>query len=149
MDSDLQSYLLIVVGAHLEAEAHDRPLAYRLRECILKWREASGCDGDGAIPVVCCDLWYLNAGDLMLSPAIAIGDPEHNAASAYLASRMPTSLVVEDSLRVHVDPEYVDLRACLWGIDPPATAAGVDLFIERYLDSFLRSVHALPPAGTG
>ncbi|UCD76142.1 MAG: hypothetical protein JSV91_04310 [Phycisphaerales bacterium] len=146
MDLNPESLLLIVVGAHLQAEANDRPLANRLRDRIVQWQDTNGCAEDGITPYVCCDLWYLNTTDLMERPTIAIGDPEFNAATAYLANRLPTALVVDESLRVQLDPEFIELNACVWGVNPTATAGGVDLFVDRYLDGFLRSVHHLPPA---
>ena len=143
---NIDSLLLIVVGAHIQAEASDRPLAYRLRDRISQWQQAEGCEADGITPFVCCDLWYLNDSELMQRPTIAVGDPEFNAATAYLANRLPTALVVDESLRVQLDPEFIELKACVWGVNPTATAGGVDVFVDRYLDAFLRSVHHLPPA---
>ncbi len=134
--------LLIVVGAHLSAEQDDRPLGYRLRESIIRWQ------GDNAettilMPVVCTDLWYLNASDLMVRPTISVGRPQLNAVSAYFANRLPTALVIEESLQVQLDPEFARLQACVWGVDASATVSGVDLFEQRYLDGFLRSAHGL------
>lgn len=129
------------------AEMRDRPLAYRLRERMLSWLDARDCaehgqagieDGTPRIePVVCSDLWYLNAKELEERPAIAIGEPSTNAATAVISSRLPTAFVIERSLRVHLDPEFIDLRAALWGANPSATAAAIDLFAERYMDEFL------------
>ena len=144
VDVNAESPLLIVVGAHLQAEVEQRPLAYRLCDQIRRWQEDHNCTEDGATPLVCCDLWYLNANDLLQRPVIAIGDPEFNAATAYLANRLPTALVVDDSLRVQLDPEFIDLKVCVWGVTPAATASGVELFSDRYLDAFLRAVHSLP-----
>ena len=93
--------------------------------------------------MLCTDLWYLNASELMLRPTISVGRPEHNAVSAYFANRLPTALVIERSLQVQLDPEFVTLQACVWGVDGPATRSGVDLFVQRYLDEFLRSAHGL------
>ena len=64
-----------------------------------------------------------------------------SSASAMLGSRVPTAFVVEDRFRIQLDPELVDLRACIWGVDAEATAAGVEVFIDRYLDPFLREAH--------
>jgi hypothetical protein len=139
---DPAGLLLIVVGAHLRAELDDRPLGYRLRDRILRWQQAN----PGARPldpVVCTDLWYLNTEALMLRPTIAVGRPEHNAVSAWFANRLPAALVIDDSLQVQLDPEFATLQACVWGVDGPATAAGIQLFEERYLKPFLRSAHGL------
>ena len=135
--------LLIVVGAHLRAEQADRPLGYRLRDSVLRW-QAGHPEAEPLKPVLCTDLWYLNAQDLMAQPTISVGAPELNAVSAMFANRLPTALVVDQSLQVQLDPEFVTLRACVWGVTSHATASSVDIFETRYLDTFLRSAHDLP-----
>lgn len=142
-----ESLLLIVTGSTIAAEMRDRPLAYRLRERVMQWidaasQEKSNANGMAAAlcelqPVVCSDLWYLNARELAERPAIAVGEPASNAATALISSRLPTAFVIESSLRVHLDPEYIDLRAAIWGVNASATAAAIDLFAERYLSEFL------------
>jgi hypothetical protein len=139
---DPRGLLLIVVGAHLEAELADRPLGYRLQNDVVRWQQKTP-EAVPLAPMVCTDLWYLNASELMLRPTISVGRPEHNAVSAYFANRLPTALVIDRSLQVQLDPEFVTLQACVWGVDEPATRSGVELFVQRYLDSFLRSAHAL------
>ncbi len=140
--ADPRHLLMIVVGAHLEAELADRPLGYRLQNDVVRWQQETP-EADPLAPVLCTDLWYLNARDLMLRPTISVGRPEHNAVSAYFANRLPPALVIDGSLQVQLDPEFVTLQACVWGVDEPATRSGVDLFVERYLESFLRSAHSL------
>ena len=141
------SHLLpLVVGAHIESEMTDRASAYRLREQILNWQADSGCPGR-LLPVVCTDLWYLNNQPLRMRPTIAIGRPELNAATTYLASRVPTAFMVEQAFRIQLDPELVELNACIWGLDGPSTSSAVDCFIDRYLGEYLRSVHELPSTG--
>jgi hypothetical protein len=142
---DPQRLLLIVVGAHLRGELEDRPLANHLRERILGWRPEA-LEVEPLVPVLCTDLWYLNAQALMVRPTISIGRPEVNAASAYFASRLPTAFVIDETLQVQLDLEYVNLQACVWGVSHGATATGVDLFADRYLEPFLRSAHGLPAA---
>ena len=139
---DPRHLLMIVVGAHLEAELTDRPLGYRLQNDVVRWQQETP-EARPLAPVVCSDLWYLNARQLMLRPTISVGRPEHNAVSAYFANRLPTALVIDRSLQVQLDPEYITLQACVWGVDEPATRSGVDLFVERYLEPFLRSAHGL------
>lgn len=144
---DSSKVVAIVTGSTLVAETRDRPLAYRMRERILAWidhqqSQAAGSK-DSAVqlePVVCSDLWYLNDRVLAERPAIAIGEPAANAATSLFSSRLPTAFVIEGSLRVHLDPEFLDLRAALWGVHAAATAAAVDLFAERYLGEFLEAV---------
>jgi hypothetical protein len=115
---DPRHLLMIVVGAHLEAELADRPLGYRLQNDVVRWQQET-------------------------PEADPLGRPEHNAVSAYFANRLPTALVIDRSLQVQLDPEFVTLQACVWGVDEPATRSGVDLFVERYLEPFLRSAHSL------
>ncbi len=134
--------ILIVVGAHLQAELADRPLAYRLRDAITRW--VAGRE-QGLTPVVCTDLWYLNASELMARPTISLGRPGLNALSPYFANRLPTVLVIDESLQVQLDPEFARLQACIWGVDEQATASGLDLFEERYLADFLENAHITPP----
>jgi len=139
--------LFIVVGADLRAEISDRPLAYRLCERIRQWQgllaEHATAEPVTAIElasiIVCTDLWYLNSKDLMVRPVISIGDPGVNAATAYLANRLPTALVIEGRCRMHLDPEFIDPQACIWGVDVRATAEAIDVFAERYLDDFLHA----------
>lgn len=137
---DPEALLLIVVGAHWRAEVSHRPLAYRLCETIrnrLKQTNGSRAAGDLS-PIVCSDLWYLNDQQLAQRPIIALGDPALNAATAYLSTRLPTAFVLEQTLRVHLDPDFIEAQACIWGADESATVAGIDVFVERYLDEFLR-----------
>ena len=150
--------LLIVVGAHLRAEQSDRPLAYRLRERILRWIDgATGADtaenkakttADTPPPIpppppalleplVCTDLWYLNNEELIRRPTITIGAPGVNACTAFLTQRLPSVFVIDDTLQVLMDPELTTLHACCWGVDQSATVSAVDLFAERFLDRFL------------
>ena len=53
-------------------------------------------------------------------------------------------LVIDERLQVQLDPEFAGLQACIWGVDEPATASGVEVFEQRYLEPFLRSAHDLP-----
>ncbi len=146
LDPDPDAILLIVVGSCLRAELSDRMLGYRLRERILGWQDEIPCDPP-LLPVVCTDLWYLNADELRDRPILTIGDPETNAATAYLAGKLPTAFIIDETLRVQLDPDFVDLRGCIWGINPTTTISAVDLFLERYLDGYLRSAHDLPVGG--
>lgn len=141
---DCDNLLLIVTGAHLKAERDDRPLAYRLRDVIIQWQktEANGHPQWSSREVlVCSDLWYLNNNDLHHLPVISIGEPGVNAASAYFANRLPEALIIDQTLRVQLDQELIDLKVCIWGVDTQATAAGVDVFVKRYLEDFLTAAH--------
>lgn len=122
------AHLLVVVGAPLEAEVEDRPIARRLVERL---------EADGIRALTCTDLWYLNRPELMTGRTIAIGRPDVNAATATIATRVPAALVVDGQVRIHVDVEGIDRQACAWGRDAAATAHAVDVFCERYLEGFV------------
>jgi hypothetical protein len=145
-----ETLVLIVAGSTIAAEIRDRPLAYRLCERLRAWLDANEPGAATVVsaadprpqrlePVVCSDVWYLNTRDLAGRPAVAIGEPNSNAATALISNRLPTAFVIEGSVRVHLDPEFIDLRAALWGASAAATAAAIDVFAERYLHEFLRA----------
>lgn len=137
-DAHTDQLLLIVVGAHLRAEAADRPLAYALIERIRNWLQQRMHSTDWPLmPLVCTDVWYLNNAQLHTRPAISLGGPGVNALSAYLYQKLPTALAVEDKLVVQVDVEMTDLRAAVWGVDAQHTATAIDLFEKKYLDDFM------------
>ena len=143
---DTDTLLLIVVGAHIRAEVSDRPLGDRLRDIIANWLDEhlDEPDDQPVQPVVCTDLWYLNHKELHQRPVIAIGTPELNAATAFFGSRLPRAYVIDDTLCVHADLEFLDMRVCMWGVTNAATVSAVDLFAERYLDGYLRAAHDMP-----
>jgi hypothetical protein len=89
---------------------------------------------------VCSDLWYLNNQPLRLRPTITLGRPEINAVTAFLASRVPTAMVVDESFRIQLDPELIDLKACVWGADARDTSEALSCFVERYLSAYLDAV---------
>lgn len=148
---DIDRSLLIVVGAHLRAEVFDRPVAYRLRDRIRGWIDGRTRRGEwidvaqsGLDIMVCTDLWYLNNLDLMERPSIVIGAPGINAASAWLAGRIPAALTLDGSLQIHLDIELTTLKSCVWGVNPSATHDALSLFERKYLDRFLLRAHGEP-----
>ena len=133
--------LLIVVGAHLRAEVADRPIANRLRDDIESWIRGHGGELDNPfIPVVCCDIWYVNHKQLQRRPTISIGGPGVNALSGYYNRELSPALVRDRQMVIQLDPEFVDLRVCLWGLDHEQTVEVFNLFHERYLHPYLRAV---------
>lgn len=130
--------MLIVTGAHLQAEAYDRPLAYRLRR-EMRRRLEHWLPPRPAV-LVCGDVWYLNNDELRSWPAISIGPPAVNALTAYLASRLPAVFVVDGVLTVQADPQWTDLLVCCWGPQRRGTRQAVETFTRRYLDDFLAAV---------
>jgi len=77
-------------------------------------------------------------------PTICLGRPGLNAASAFFANRLPTAFVLQETFQVQLDLEFITMQACVWGVNAAATASGVALFEDRYLDSFLRAAHGMP-----
>jgi hypothetical protein len=132
--------VMVVVGSHLRAEEADRPLAYRLVQEIEEWKETYAAQlGTDILPLVCTDLWYLNHDELRRQPTICVGGPGVNALSAYLAKHLSQENQEADVL-LQIDPDFTDLQACIWGRDHALTAHGVQLFVDRYLDGYLRAV---------
>ncbi len=128
---NLARLILIVTGAHLLAEATDRPIAYSLQRSIA---ERLGRRGQC---IVCSDVWYMNNEPLRACPTVSIGGPAVNALSAFLADKLPSAFVVEGRVLVQADPDFDEPVACCWGADAPSTAAAIDAFKDRYLDAFL------------
>lgn len=131
-----EDLLCVVVGGHLRSECEDRPLAEWLVETIRRRLQAMG-ETRGVLPMAMTDMWYLNDRLLMRQPSIVVGEPGVNAASAHHAVRLPQMLVLEDALRIHLDPEYPRIRAVMWGAGPDRTEQAVRIFADRYLDGFL------------
>ena len=131
--------LPIVVGTHLRAELGDRRRGYCLSEAIVDWMEKHELAGP-PWPLVCSDLWYLNDTELRTRPTICIGQPEVNAATAALSSKLDSILLEDNAYRIQGDPEYLDLKYCLWGIDDSHTNQCLEQFIKNYLPNFLGAI---------
>jgi len=141
--TDERQLVLIVVGSSLRAEEADRPLAYRLLRRIEAWAKRHREQMTLRMqPVICTDLWYINHADLQKRPTICLGGPGVNALSAYFAQHLPDDQKNQPDPRVliQIDPDFTDLRVCVWGSDHDLTVKGLQLFNRRYLDGFLRAV---------
>ncbi|MBT4524274.1 MAG: hypothetical protein HOC21_05065 [Phycisphaerae bacterium] len=136
---NLDTIIPIVVGAHLRAELGDRRRGYYLGEAIVAWMEQQKIPGP-PWPLVCSDLWYLNDPELRTRPTICIGQPEVNAATAALSTKLETVLLEDNAYRIQGDPEFIDLKYCLWGIDDTHTNQCVDQFIKNALPNFLGAI---------
>jgi hypothetical protein len=149
---DATNLLLIVVGAHLRAEMADRPLAYRLRERVHAWLEKFGAGINvGVVPVVCSDVWYMNQEALHGRPTISLGGPGVNALSAYYFKKLQTAPGIatpsapggpggDTQVFIQLDPEFIDLRVCIWGMNHDLTVDALELFTRKHLDGYLRAV---------
>jgi hypothetical protein len=141
--TDERQLVLIVVGSSLRAEEADRPLAYRLLRRIEAWAKRHREQMSVAMaPTICTDLWYINHTELQKRPTICLGGPGVNALSAYFAQHLPDDQKNQPDPRVliQIDPDFTDLRVCVWGSDHDLTVKGLQLFNRRYLDGFLRAV---------
>ena len=141
LEESIDDKIFIVVGAHLRAEVGDRPLAYELRDHIDHWkREHADVLTDPVEAVVLSDVWYLNQEDLQRRPTISVGGPGVNALSAFFAQQLPEdSDDDEQQVVIQIDPDFTDLRVCIWGTDHDLTRQGVELFAQQYLEGFLRA----------
>ena len=133
MEIDLARTILIVTGAHLHAEAADRPVAYALQRALV---EAIGARGRA---IVCSDVWYMNDDKLRSCPTISVGSPGVNALSAFLADKLPSAFVVEGKVMVQADPDFEELVACCWGAGESGTGSAVSVFAERFLEGFVEA----------
>ena len=117
--------VLVVVGASLQSEVMDRPMAYRLADAIRSWRSEHASQLTTMIePVVCTDVWYLNDETLHAKPVISLGGPDSNALSAAFAQNAGKAPSGDPEVWMQFDPEYTDLQACVWGHGPRADCQG-------------------------
>jgi len=138
---EVNDLMLLVVGAHLRAEMADRPLAYQLKSRIDQWLDQHRGEMNISLkPVVCSDIWYVNNEALQTRPTICIGGPGVNGLSAYFRQKLHDALVRENQVVIQLDPEFTDLRVCLWGMDHALTVEALELFMTRYLENYLRAV---------
>jgi hypothetical protein len=139
--SEPANLLLIVVGAHLRAEMADRPLAYRLCERVRAWLEKFGpAVNPPVLPLVCSDIWYVNDEDLQSRPTISLGGPGVNALSAHFHDKLQTAMAQDGDFIIQLDPEFVDLRASVWGRDHKLTVHALEQFVLHYMPGYLRAV---------
>lgn len=137
----IDGLLLIVVGANLSAEFHDRPTAESLRTNLIQ-RLADPARDDPAQPLnplVCTDIWYLNNDELRRRPTISVGAPDVNALTAHLASRLPSALAVDGRYMIHLDLECIEPLAACWGSTHAETSTAVTAFVTRFAHGFLET----------
>lgn len=138
LDYVTERLLPVVVGAHPRAELNDRPWGGRLVRAMRQRLRDKGNDlGEGLIPLLVTDVWYLNDEVLMQQPVIALGEPGRNAAAAYFATRMPSVYAIENACQLLLDCELLDVKACLWGVNDESTEAVVSYFEEKWLAKFV------------
>ena len=142
--SPAEPSVLIVCGAHPDAEREDRPRCYDLVAAIGR-----ALDTASAPAAVMTDLWYLNHDALGATPAVCVGPPERNALSAYLADKLPSVFAEQGSHIVQLDTEQHPPLALCWGAvvgGRDRTGDACDVFVTRHLHAFLAAA-GLAPAG--
>lgn len=135
----LHPFLMIVTGSTLEAEAYDRPLAYRVQAEAAALLSGEISDAARRV-VVCGDLWYLNQPFFGAGPVISIGPPESNALAAHLADRLPSLRVVDRQWIIQADPTFDPPWVSCWGSTPENGAAAVAAFMANVLPEFCRVI---------
>lgn len=129
------SFVLIVTGSTLDAERLDRAPAYAVRARV---QAALDRGPESATAVVCGDLWYLSQESLRSHPVVSVGPPERNALSAFLITRLPRVMSVDDEVALHLDLHGVERVACCWGAGVDGTERACGVFVERYLEEWAR-----------
>ena len=77
---------------------------------------------------------------------ISVGGPRANAVSARLFDKLPQTLLVDNKMLIQMDPQLLDLRACLWGADHHFTLNALQTFVRnKYLNRFLDAALARSP----
>ncbi|MEM9166016.1 MAG: hypothetical protein AAGB48_03220 [Planctomycetota bacterium] len=132
--------VLVIVGGHLRAELGDRAAATGLA-CTLDARLHTL--GSHLRACVVTDLWQLNDDRLAACPAVCVGAPAVNAATASIAGRVPSVLSAEGRLVIQLDLTYRELTAACWGATHTETASACILFAEKYAEPFARAAARL------
>lgn len=133
--------LLIVTGSTLRAEELDRPLGYYVKQQVeQRIREAivTGCDGleDYRVRVI-ADFRWMHDESLQSLPTISLGGPGVNALAARWLDEVPISLAYGERYFIQMDPNLIEIRASVWGMDNAATQIAVSVFLDRFLPGFL------------
>jgi len=128
--------ILIVTGSTLRAEELDRPLAYYLKQEVERLIALRTDDAPIHVLVV-ADFRWMSDEPLQEIPTISVGGPGVNALAHRWFEDMPFSLAVDELYYIQMDPELVEPRASIWGMDNPTTQIAVALFVERFLSRFL------------
>ncbi len=132
--------ILIVSGSTLRAEELDRPLAYYLKQQVeaqLTRRRVEGIDETSPPVLVIADFRWMNDKPLQSLPTISIGGPGVNALAHVWFEELPFSLAVEEQFCVQMDPELVEARVSIWGMNNADAQVAASIFVERFLSRFL------------
>lgn len=126
--------VLVVVGARLEAELRDRPIAHDLARRLGDLFDSAVAGPPGTVLVTpVTDLWYLNQEPLRGQPVVSVGPPEHNALTAWLADKLPSVAAVDGEWVVQMR----DGAAACWGARSAATARAARVLLDDWADDFV------------
>lgn len=129
--------MVVVVGAHPDAEAEDRATAVVVRDAVAREMERLGVGG-GVLTLT--DLWYVNDRGFSGCGLVCVGGPERNAVTARWAGELASVAAVDGVLVVQFDLEGVSPVAAVWGVDGESTAAAAGVFCERWAGRFVERV---------
>jgi hypothetical protein len=140
--------LLIVTGSTLRAEEMDRPLGYYLKQRIeqsLTQAIALGQQGltDYLVRLV-ADFRWIHDEPLQSLPTISLGGPGVNALAHRWLEEVPVSLAFSERYFIQMDPELIEPRASIWGMDNTTTQIAVSVFVDRFLPRFLERCATVP-----
>lgn len=136
---DVKDTVLIVVGAEINAEEKDRPIAYYLKSLIDKHERAKNKPFRKSIVIT--DLLWLKDKILQICPTVAVGGPGVNALAAQLVDKLPVAFGEENSFFIQMEDTLLNNKISIWGMNQTTTKQGVDAFVSRgLLDKFLESV---------
>lgn len=149
--------LLIVTGSTLRAEEMDRPLGYYLKQQIessLSQPPKAGQHSiDDYVVHVIADFRWIHDEALQRLPTISLGGPGVNALAHKWLEEVPVSLAYNERYFIQMDPDLVEARASIWGMDNATTQIAVAVFLDRFLPRFLdrcasSTAHLSPADGT-
>lgn len=141
MTDATQRLVLVVVGARLEAEVEDRPIAHDVARRMGDLFDAAVAGPPGTVLVTpVTDLWYMHQESLRSLPVVSIGPPEHNALTAWLADKLPSVAAAEGQWVVQMR----DGAAACWGTRRAGTARAARILLDDWADDFVdQAVRAL------
>lgn len=131
-----------VTPAQVDAQ---RSQAAVVERAVRRWNEANAARLDA--PVSCetvSDLWYLQHPALQRAPTVCIGGADNNMLARLWRQGGEADVAgvyaADFDVRIHRDPEWVDLRAVIEARSGAHLATGVATFCREDLPEMLRAV---------
>jgi hypothetical protein len=133
--------LLIVTGSTLRAEEMDRPLGYylkqRVEQAVIEATASGLQDLKDYVVRVVADFRWIHDEPLQSLPTISLGGPGVNVLTHRWLEELPISLAYNERYFIQMDPDLVEPRASVWGMDNATTQIAVSVFVDRFLSRFL------------